>query len=71
MSAKENTTGFEVCSKDSMEGFFSFTHLGDEELLRVVIGNPNTTKEIVGVFWQKLKRDADAFYKKFDRKLNF
>ena len=62
---------YRICSEDTKEGFFSFTHLGDEELLRVVIGNPNTTKEIVGVFWQKLKRDADAFYKKFDRKLNF
>ena len=59
---------YKICLEDTKQGYFSFTHLGHEELLRVVIGNPNTTKECVKLFWQKLQKDADKFYEKFSKK---
>jgi len=59
---------YKICLEDTKEGYFSFTHLGHEELLRIVIGNPNTTKENLDVFWKKLTICADKFYETFNKK---
>lgn len=60
---------YRILTEDTKEGYFSMTHLGEEELLRIVIGNPNTSEENVKVFWKKLKSCADIFYDKFEKKI--
>ena len=59
---------YKICLEDTREGYFSFTHLGHEELLRFVVGNPNTKKENVEGFWRMLVRNADRFYESFGEK---
>lgn len=59
---------YKIMLEDTKEGYFSMTHLGEEELMRVVIGNPNTTEHNVRVFWEKMKKSADVFFLNFTKK---
>jgi aromatic-L-amino-acid decarboxylase len=55
---------YKICLRDTRKGYFSLSHIADEEIIRIAIGNPNTGEKEIEALWDHLRESCDILYDK-------
>lgn len=53
---------YKICLRDTTKGYFSLSHIGNEDIVRISIGNPNTGENEIELLWEHLRTSCDVLY---------
>jgi glutamate/tyrosine decarboxylase-like PLP-dependent enzyme len=53
---------YKICLRDTRKGYFSLSHIGEEEVVRISIGNPSTGEKEIEMLWEHLRGCCDVLY---------